>query len=119
MTMVDLNHDGRLDVIDIESASTLIAEDNPGTAPPQVNVYLGQANGSFSAPTTYAPYSGNFDVFSGNNVTLAGGFATYFGDFNGDGNADVAVFQFDSLNGGPALRPISHGQRRWHLYAHL
>ncbi|MGA7853207.1 MAG: FG-GAP-like repeat-containing protein [Candidatus Acidiferrales bacterium] len=102
MTMVDLNHDGRLDVIDIESASTLIAEDNPGTAPPQVNVYLGQANGSFSAPTTYAPYSGNFDVFSGNNVTLAGGFATYFGDFNGDGNADVAVFQFDSLNGGPA-----------------
>ncbi|MFZ0640689.1 MAG: FG-GAP-like repeat-containing protein [Candidatus Acidiferrales bacterium] len=102
MTMADLNHDGRLDVIDIESGSTLIAEGEPGTAQPQVNIYLGQANGSFGSPTTYAPYSGTFDVSTGNNVTLSGGFATYFGDFNGDGNADVALFQFDSLNGGPA-----------------
>jgi hypothetical protein len=60
MTMVDLNHDGRLDVIDIESASTLIAEGEPGTAPPTVNVYLGQANGTMGAPTTYMPYSGIF-----------------------------------------------------------
>jgi hypothetical protein len=102
MTMVDLNHDGRPDVIDIESTSTLIAEGEPGTAVPQVNVYLGQANGSFGAPTTYMPYSGTFATFTGNNVTNTGGFATYFGDFNGDGNEDVAVFQSDSLSGGPS-----------------
>jgi Abnormal spindle-like microcephaly-assoc'd, ASPM-SPD-2-Hydin/FG-GAP-like repeat len=102
MTMMDLNHDGRLDVIDIESASTLIAEGEPGTATPQVNVYLGQADGSFGSPTTYMPYSGTFETFTGNNVTRTGGFATYFGDFNGDGNADVAVFQSDSLSGGPS-----------------
>jgi FG-GAP-like repeat/Abnormal spindle-like microcephaly-assoc'd, ASPM-SPD-2-Hydin len=102
MTMADLNHDGRPDVIDIESASTLIAEGEPGTAPPQVNVYLGQANGNLGAPTTYAPYTGIFETFTGNNVTNTGGFLTYFGDFNGDGNPDVAVFQNISLSGGPS-----------------
>lgn len=102
MTMADLNHDGRLDVIDIESGSTLIAEGEPGTAPPQVNIYLGQADGSFSSPTTYAPYNGIFATSTGNNLTLSGGFPTYFGDFNADGDMDVALFQFDSLNGGPA-----------------
>ncbi len=102
MTMVDLNHDGRPDVIDIESTSTLIAEGEPGAAAPQVKVYLGQANGSFGAPTTYMPYSGTFATFTGNNVTNTGGFATYFGDFNGDGNPDVAVFQSDSVSGGPS-----------------
>lgn len=102
MTMADLNHDGRLDVIDIESGSTLLGEGEPGTAVPQVNVYLGQANGSFGLPTNYTPYNGIFDVFTGNNVTESGGFPTYFGDFNADGNLDVALFQFDSLGDGPA-----------------
>lgn len=101
MTMADLNHDGRLDVLDIESASTALAEGEPGTAPPQVNVYLGQANGSFGAATSYMPYGGTFNTFTGNNVTVTGGFETYFGDFNGDGNLDVALFQTDSLSGGP------------------
>jgi hypothetical protein len=104
MTMADLNHDDRLDVIDIESDSTLVAEGEPGTAPPQVNIYLGQPDGSFGSATTYTPYSGIFDVFFGNNVTgeTGGGLAPYVGDFNGDGNVDLALFQFDSLAVSPA-----------------
>jgi FG-GAP-like repeat len=104
MTMVDLNHDGRLDVIDIESGSTVVAEGEPGTAPAQVNIYLGQPDGTFGSPTTYTPYSGIFDAYSGNNVTeeTDGVLAAYVGDFTGDGSADVAVIQFDSLAVGPA-----------------
>lgn len=109
MTMMDLNGDGRLDVIDIESGSSLIAEGEPGTAPPQVNIYLGEANGSFGSPTTYTPYSGIFDISTGNNVTLDTGLAAYVGDFNGDGKMDVALFQFDSLNGGPAYAQFLMG----------
>jgi FG-GAP-like repeat len=102
MTMVDLNHDGRLDVLDIEMPSATNPEGEAVSTVPLVNVYLGQANGSFGSPTTYMPYSGSFATFTGNNVSAPGGFSTYFGDFNGDGNTDVAVFQNDSLNGGPS-----------------
>lgn len=86
MTMADLNHDGRLDIVDIE----------PGASTAQVNIYLGQANGTFSGPVTYSPYTGMFAVSpgSGEPDNLIQSFGPYVGDFNGDGNLDVAVFQF-------------------------
>ena len=94
MTMRDLNHDGRLDVIDINSGSPQ-AEEAPGTAPAVVNTYLGNPDGSFTLKTTISPSPGFLDVFWGNNVSYSNDFNPnpYFGDFNGDGNTDIALFQ--------------------------
>jgi|GEM_PF-1410896 len=104
MTMRDLNHDGRLDVIDIASGS----QDNeyaPGTAPPVVSIYLGQPDGSFSLAHTYTPFAGDFDTFFGNTASNAPNdqiILPYIGDFNGDGNTDIALFQRQSNEQGPA-----------------
>lgn len=101
MTMKDLNHDGLLDVIDIESITTGAT---PGSLPPTINIYLGQSNGTFSAPRAYAPYAGTF--YSGTGVGLSDFvshfFAPYVGDFNGDGNWDLAIFQQNAVFGGPS-----------------
>ena len=59
MAMVDLNHDGILDVVDIESSPP---NGFPGTNPAQINIYLGQPNGTFSNPVSYMPYAGRFAV---------------------------------------------------------
>jgi hypothetical protein len=99
MTMRDLNHDGRLDVIDISSGSPAEEEFAPGTAPALINVYLGQPDGSFSLAYTYSPFSGDFDIFFGNTASNAPNdqlMRPYIGDFNGDGNTDIAVFQRQS-----------------------
>jgi FG-GAP-like repeat len=102
MTMMDLNHDGRLDVIDFESRTR--ADQPPGTAVPTVTIRLGQVNGSFGSPSSYTPYAGLFQWVHGNNVSLDSGVssAPYLGDFNGDGNLDLAIFQQPSLANGPA-----------------
>jgi hypothetical protein len=102
MTMVDLDHDGRLDVIDIEASICSVCG-TAGIGAPQVNIYLGQPDGSFGPSTTYSPYSGFWDVFGGgNNVTHdpISSLPAFVGDFNGDGNIDVALFQQDSLGPG-------------------
>jgi hypothetical protein len=56
----------------------------------------------WARPLPTCPIAGFFERDTGNTVTDTGGFATYFGDFNGDGNPDVALFQNDSLSGGPS-----------------
>ena len=101
MTMADLNHDGRLDVIDLESMS--MPNYIPGTAPATVNIYLGQANGGFGPATSYVPYPGIFDNEYRNAISsLAAGELPYLGDFNGDGNLDLAIFQKSTLAVGNA-----------------
>jgi len=94
MTMRDLNHDGRLDIVDIESGEGV--ESNPGSAPAQVSIYLGQADGSFSLANQYSPFPSFFSTFFGNSADSGPNgliFAPYIGDFNGDGNLDLAIFQ--------------------------
>jgi len=87
MTMADLNHDGLLDIVDVESETS---SGFVGATSPTVYVYLGQSGGGFSAPVIYPQYAGRFDVE--NSPTLA----PYLGDFNGDGNLDLAIYQFSS-----------------------
>jgi hypothetical protein len=86
MTMVDLNHDGLLDVIQIETTGQW------GITPPVITIYLGNPDGTFGPPTTYSHYTAPFATFYGNNVTqkVQGPFV---GDFNGDGNTDIAVIE--------------------------
>jgi FG-GAP-like repeat len=98
MTMLDVNHDGRLDVIDVEPNGIAQA------ANPQVIVYLGQPNGTFSTTSTISPYSGAVPSWSTSTgvfpVGIWGG--STVGDFNGDGNVDLAMF----VHGGLADTPL-------------
>jgi hypothetical protein len=105
MTMRDLDHDGRLDVIDINSGSPP-AEYAPGTAPPVVSIYLGQPDGSFSLAQTYSPFSDDLDAFFGNTASNGPNdqiVMPYIGDFNGDGNTDIALIQLQGNGAAPAF----------------
>lgn len=96
MTMVDLNDDGILDVVDIESGPQY---GYLGSSPAQVNIYLGQFGGTFASPVTYTPYAGRYAVAvgSGEPDNLIQSFGPYIGDFNGDGIPDIAVFQYPGV----------------------
>jgi hypothetical protein len=87
--LADVNHDGWPDIV-------AIAEPNgdPAIYVPTVSVFLGQADGTFIYSTSYTPY-----LDSVRPPYDFGGAIQYFpfeallGDFNADGNPDVAVFQ--------------------------
>jgi FG-GAP-like repeat len=98
MTMVDLNHDGILDVVDVESEGS---NGIPGETPPTISVFLGQSNGGFAQPVTYTPYSGNVAWYNGLGLDdgVFGVFAPFLGDFDGDGNQDLAILQQNQVLG--------------------
>ena len=85
----DLNHDGRLDLVQLDGGAYATGQSTT------VSVYLGKADGSFSGPGTYTPYAGTQAEFTGPvfRTSLTGLFGQIIGDFNGDGNPDIAVFQ--------------------------
>jgi hypothetical protein len=68
LTVGDLNGDHKLDVVSINAVNN------------HISVLLGNGNGSFQAPTSIA-LGGNPDS----------AFGVVIGDFNGDGNPDLAV----------------------------
>jgi hypothetical protein len=77
ISLIDLNHDGRLDA--------LIQNDSFYT--PAVTTYFGQPDGTFTGPQTYNSYSGKNAFRFFNQTPLAG-------DFNHDGNADVLIPEY-------------------------
>jgi hypothetical protein len=76
----DFNHDGNLDIAAIASCS---AENNGCES---VGILLGQGDGTFGSPTIYSDINGPTAIAAG--------------DFNGDGNVDLAVLDNDTNNGG-------------------
>ena len=75
----DFNGDGKLDFVAVSSAGTNIA-------PQQVlSVFLGQGDGTFQ--------TGQSVVFQSDNPDAASS-VVYVGDFNGDGNIDVLVWNY-------------------------
>jgi len=89
MTVADLNHDGLLDIIQLDGGAYATHQRTT------ISIYLGRPDGSFSGPTTYTPYLGSQAEFSTSQFksSSTGLFGQLVGDFNGDGNPDLAVFQ--------------------------
>ncbi len=93
MIVADVNHDGRPDII--EMSFPLALNDTPALS--EVSIYLGEPDGSFTPTATYTPYI-DPDVIPQfpYATSVAQRYAPMIGDFNGDGNFDIAVFQSSS-----------------------
>ena len=91
-TLIDVNHDGVLDVIESRDGSSF---DVDSILPTSFTIYLGQPDGTFAKGNTYSPYGGMSSPNLGGSGNLGGtGFRPWIGDFNGDGNIDLAAIQF-------------------------
>jgi subtilisin family serine protease len=92
-TVADLNHDGLPDIVEyIEPLST-----SADLLPYGFNIYLGQADGSFQLAHTYQPYPGLFSsLYIFDNGAPPQRLSPMVADFNGDGNLDIAAFQFQA-----------------------
>jgi hypothetical protein len=88
LIMADFNHDG---LPDIMTASDAYGFPTDG----MFSVFLGQPDGSFQYAASYNPYPYYLDGPGIEGIdTLMNPFPGIVGDFNGDGNADVAVFPY-------------------------
>jgi hypothetical protein len=88
-TVADVNRDGAPDLIALTDKFG-----NPSGTVPIISVFLGQPDGSFAWSQTYIPYLDTLwgpNIFGSNYQRIL--FPTLLGDFNGDGNPDLAVFQ--------------------------
>ena len=90
MIVADVNNDGHPDII--ESAFDMSID---GTfVPAQFSIYLGQPDGSFALSETYQPYPYGSVIPQFSYATSAAEhYAPMIGDFNGDGNIDIAALQ--------------------------
>lgn len=92
-TMSDLNHDGLLDIVEYSEPLNTAGD----LKPYGFNIYLGQPDGSFQLAHSYQPYSGLFSSFyQFDNGSPQQRFSPMVADFNGDGNLDIAAFQFQA-----------------------
>ncbi len=81
----DLNHDGYLDLVQVhDPGQSITAQAVDGQGPyvaPAATVYLGQANGQFIKNASYLAPQIQYPSYS----------PALLGDFDGDGNLDVAI----------------------------
>jgi hypothetical protein len=92
-TVADLNHDGIPDIV--EYVGSLTTSDD--LLPYGFNIYLGQPDGTFPLSHTYQPYPGLFFLsYLFDNGSPQQRFSPMVADFNGDGNLDIAAFQFQA-----------------------
>ena len=92
-TVADLNHDGLPDIVEYIEPLTTSAD----LLPYGFNIYLGQPDGSFQLAHTYQPYSGLFtSLYVFDNGVPPQRLSPMVADFNGDGNLDIAAFQFQA-----------------------
>lgn len=93
-TLADTNRDGWPDLIALT--------DQMGTpvmalSIPAISVFIGQADGSFQFSQTYAPYLDSLQIpLLPSTAPPLNSFSAISGDFNGDGNPDVAILQVPS-----------------------
>ena len=88
MTVADVNRDGWPDIIATAPGVTFSG------LPYQVQIYLGQSNGTFTLANTYTPFPDQILNLQAAYATKAAEhFAPQIADFNGDGNLDIAAFQ--------------------------
>lgn len=92
-TVADLNHDGLPDIVEYIQPLTTLADLNPYG----FNIYLGQLDGTFQLAHSYQPYAGFFSSqFEFDNGSPQQRVSPMVADFNGDGNLDIAAFQFQA-----------------------
>src|SRR5208282_4751155 len=92
-TVADLNHDGLPDIVEYNEPLNTI----PTTTPMGISVYLGQPDGTFQFSQTYQPYSDIFRIeYLFDNGQPQQPLSPMVADFNGDGNPDIAVFQYQA-----------------------
>jgi hypothetical protein len=92
-TVADLNHDGLPDIVEYVEPLTTSAD----LLPYGFNIYLGQPDGSFQLAHTYQPYPGLFtSLYVFDNGSPQQRLSPMVADFNGDGNLDIAAFQFQA-----------------------
>jgi hypothetical protein len=89
--MADLNHDGLPDIVEYSTK----AVEGGFIVPESYSIYLGQADGSFAFSQTYTPYANSFLTdYLFDNGRPSQRLSPMLADFNGDGNIDIASFQF-------------------------
>ncbi len=89
--MADLNHDGLPDIVEYSS----VAQEGNFFIPASYSIYLGQPEGSFKFSQTYTPYANSFTLeYLFDNGQPSQRLSPMLADFNGDGNIDIASFEF-------------------------
>jgi len=89
LSLADVNRDGLMDLIEQVTPITI-----QGFQPTQFRIHLGRPDGTFQAGASYAPFAGESNPFTGIRPSPLHFPGPMLGDFNADGNIDIAATQF-------------------------